>query len=122
MDIYKIIDEYSEHYLICDASCPLVTNSSLDEEALLYNLDENKLQTLTVDFFKLTGKRLKPESETSSLSGGQKVVLMVLLALHSPAEKILFANLTVSLDKERLAAITKLIENCRTIKQDIRVI
>jgi ABC-type lipoprotein export system ATPase subunit len=122
MDIYKIIDEYSEQYLICDASYPLVTNSCLDEEALLYNLDENKLQTLTVDFFKLTGKRLKEESETSSLSGGQKVVLMVLLALHSPAQKIMFANLTVSLDKERLAAINKLIENCRTIKQDIRVI
>ncbi|NLM90537.1 MAG: hypothetical protein GX179_05030, partial [Candidatus Cloacimonetes bacterium] len=45
------------------------------------------------------------------LSGGQKVILMALLAIYSPAPKIRFVNLLNALDPKRRDAIQSLIRN-----------
>jgi ABC-type lipoprotein export system ATPase subunit len=121
-DLESLIDEYSNDYLICDVSYPLITNASFNEEILLYNIETHKKASMALDFYDTTGKQLRQDSDISLLSGGQKVVLMVLLALYSPAEKILFLNLQHSLDRERLKAIEITIEKFRTIKHEIRII
>lgn len=78
---------------------------------LLYNLNEEKMLLLTRQFYLLTGKELGPTSKTEELSGGQKVILMCLMALYSSARAIAFINLERSLDAHRIAALQAVIQN-----------
>jgi hypothetical protein len=121
-DIETMIDKYSEYYLVCDVSYPLITSSSLFEESLIYNIENHKRVSLALDFFDITGKQLRQDSDISTLSGGQKVVLMVLLALYSPAQNICFYKLQHSLDADRLKAINSIIERFRVLKHEIKVL
>lgn len=115
------METLAETHLVCDASYPLITNTTLSEEALLYNLDDTSVSELADKFNALTGKQISAIYDINNLSGGQKVVLMVLLALSSPAQSIVFANLEVSLDSIRLKEIRALIESCRAQKREILV-
>jgi len=116
------IDKYSQTHLVCDAAYPLLTNSSLEEEAQLYNLEEKPLQQVLLHFYEITGKTITLKTEVTSLSGGQKVVLMFLLAILSKARNIVFIGLEVSLDSERLAQLNKLLQELSPHKNDIIII
>jgi len=100
-----LLDKHSKQWLICPARYPLVTTGSLRGEAMLYNLDKHTLEKVCAEFMAYTGKDLSPESELSTLSGGQKVLLMCLLALHSSATHIHFLDLWHSLDANNRARI-----------------
>ena len=100
-----------ERYMVCDAGCPILSSGSLADEMLLYNLNEEKMLLLTQQFLLLTGKELSPSSKTEELSGGQKVILMCLLALYSPARAIALINLERSLDAHRRNALQAEIQN-----------
>jgi ABC-type lipoprotein export system ATPase subunit len=115
----KLFEDYSSDYLVCDSLCPIITNSALREEALLYNLEAKQTAEVCKRFKSITDKAITLTSETGSLSGGQKVVLMVLLALFSTADKILFLNPAFSLDDERHQAIKTLVEEFRPLKSEI---
>jgi ABC-type iron transport system FetAB ATPase subunit len=122
MSTLDAIDQYTDGYLICDASYPLLTNSSLNEEILLYNIERHKWVSLAIDFFEITGKQLGQDSSISNLSGGQKVILMVILALYSPADRILFLNIGHAVDTDRLTTIHALINKFIPDKKEIKVI
>lgn len=84
--------------LICDARLPLCGGGTLREELLLYNIPSGSIPLLIQEFDSATGKRLLPDSNVDILSGGQKVMLMCLCALFSPASAISFCHLWHSLD------------------------
>ncbi len=67
---------------------------------MLYNVPQASIALLIREFVHATGKELIPDSDVSILSGGQKVILMCLCALFSPAPKIHFINLWHSLDSQ----------------------
>jgi len=103
-----LISKYPDR-LICDASCPLITNKLLEDELLLYNLNNSARELLFSHFKSMCTHQLHSEFCPEELSGGQKVILMVLLALLSPAERIVFFHLYDSLDAVRIKEIDLLI-------------
>ena len=105
-----MLQKYFNEYLICNARSPLISEGLLREELLLYNISTEKWKELTQEFGNITGKHLGPEDEIGTLSGGQKVLLMCLLALYSPAKKILFIDLWRSLDERNRQKIEDLLE------------
>jgi len=115
----SLIEQYSETHLVCDSSHPLITNTTLEEEALLYNLDKSSLHIIMDKFGSLTGKEITDSFDINTLSGGQKVVLMVLLALYCSAQNIVFIDLEVSLDALRLKSILALFEDTKPHKREI---
>lgn len=95
--------------LFCNASLPISGGGSLREEFILYHLDSAKQAALIKEFASITGKQLKAQSDLNSLSGGQKVLIMTLLALFSPAKSIHFVNLWHSLDSQNRKLVKELI-------------
>ena len=86
--------------LICDANHPLISQC-LREEILLYHIDTQGEAMLLERFERLSGKSISTDHDLSELSGGQKVLLMLCLALLSPARSIVFKDLRHSLDAHR---------------------
>ncbi len=84
--------------LLCDAGLPLAGGGSLREELLLFNVPASSTAELIREFTQATGRTLDPDCDVSILSGGQKVLLMCLGALFSPAQAIRFLGLWHSLD------------------------
>ncbi len=117
----SMMDTLAQTHLICDASYPLITSTTLKEEAILYNLEKESTSKLTSDFQTLTGKQISADYDINDLSGGQKVILMILLALASPAQNIVFVNLQSSLDSIRYNEINKMIVSNRTTKNEILI-
>lgn len=97
--------------LIADASHPLISNQTLLDETLLYNLDADAILALYEKFKSLTGLSLYASYPINTLSGGQKVILMTYLCLLSPAQRINFRNLEHALDQDKL----------KIIQSDIRI-
>lgn len=97
--------------LLCDARHPLISGGKLYEEAILYNIRPGKLSQLASMFTEITGIDISPESELGALSGGQKVLLMFLLAVHSPAGAIQFVDLTRSLDNQTRERVQFLLQS-----------
>lgn len=95
-------------HLVCDARHPLISHWRLADEMLLYNIGSGKAVELIEDFFRISGKALTTKSRISELSGGQKVILMILLAIHSPAQRILFVDINHALDPEKYALLIAL--------------
>jgi len=98
-------------YLVADANIPLISCDRLKDELLIYNLEETATAILIDQFAKLTGKKIDKSYRITELSGGQKVILMALLAIYSPAPKIRFVNLLDALDPKRREAIQILIQD-----------
>ena len=119
MELDALIAQYSETHLICDSAHPLLTNSTIEDELRLYNLSRASSELLLHHFHLITGKEVNPSSDTTHLSGGQKVILLVLAALLSLAPRILFYNIPASLDPERAEQVRKLIEQYRSQKTEI---
>jgi ABC-type multidrug transport system ATPase subunit len=108
-----LTSELANTHLICDARHPLITPWRLADEALLYQINGRDLERLAHEFATLSGRRIAPQSRIGELSGGQKVMLMVLLALLSPARKIMFVDLGHSLDSSKQPLIRALIDRFR---------
>lgn len=98
-------------YLTVDSAHPLISCDQLQDELILYNLSSEACTELMQKFRNLTGKEINPRSDISHLSGGQKVILMALLVLLSPAPRIRFLNLFQALDPQRKAALQELFTN-----------
>jgi hypothetical protein len=94
-----------DKYLIADARHPLISTDKLWDEMLLYNIREQNAEQLKRTFWEITGKEICESSLLQELSGGQKVILMALLALLSPASRIMFIELELSLDAPKLARL-----------------
>jgi ABC-type Mn2+/Zn2+ transport system ATPase subunit len=94
-----------DKYLIADARHPLISTDKLWDEMLLYNIREQNAEQLKRTFWEITGKEICESSLLQELSGGQKVILMALLALLSPASRIVFIELELSLDAPKLARL-----------------
>ncbi len=110
------IQENTARYLICDARQPLITASQLWDELLLYNLSPEARTELLAEFRRLTARELTFSSDITTLSGGQKVLLMCLLALLSPARNILFMDVMHSLDPANRAALKELIDRHSSLR------
>lgn len=103
--------------LVCDAGHPLVSQGRLREELLLYNISDENSALLTDRFYEITGRELSLQSETDCLSGGQKVLLMFLLALYSPARQLHFIGLWHSLDTLVATRVRTLCEDFAKVKK-----
>ena len=117
----KLDDAVLKQSLLCDASQPLISSGNLEEELELYKINPSHAAQLFVEFRNLTGKELSLESYPEELSGGQKVLLMTLLALHSSASDILFVDLQSALDNAKRAQLEELIGHYstgRTIRRE----
>lgn len=104
--------------LLCDAGQPLCGGGTLREELLLYNVPHGFVSELIRSFASVTGKELSPDSDIYILSGGQKVILLCLCALFSPAVNIRFINLWHSLDpanREWIRELVARLQNGRKI-------
>lgn len=101
--------ENKDHYLILDAEQPLVCTDKIIDEMKLYNIAVSKIEPLLRDFARITGKEPDTDTKLNTLSGGQKVILMVLLALYSPAQALCFRDLYHSLDMENRSKIQDLL-------------
>ncbi|MCB5253158.1 MAG: hypothetical protein RBR69_04305 [Candidatus Cloacimonadaceae bacterium] len=101
--------DLKKSYLIADGQYPLVCTDLVHDEIILYNLDKEAQARLFAEFERITAKKIDRESKLEALSGGQKVVLMALLALLSPALRIEFVHLTHSLDQDKASQILDLI-------------
>jgi ABC-type iron transport system FetAB ATPase subunit len=106
----------SAKYLICDSRHPLTSGSILLDEFILHALDKGARDAVCEEFNHLTGKEIGENSRIDVLSGGQKVLLMALLALYSPAPGILFIGLEQALDESNRNGINRLLEIFRTVK------
>ncbi len=106
-------------HLLCSAGKPLIAGGKLRGELLLYNVPAASLERLFTAFADLTGKILTPDSEAGDLSGGQKVLLMALLALFSPAPKIEFQELWIALDEDNRTRLRALITELGSNKEII---
>ncbi len=114
MKITELLDRYSDKYLICDGEQPLLTYGSVAEEMMLYNIADEAQNKILSGFTAITGKILSPDTNTNQLSGGQKVILAVLLSLASPSPALLFHNLEHGLDKDKRSRIYLLIEQAKS--------
>jgi ABC-type transport system involved in cytochrome bd biosynthesis fused ATPase/permease subunit len=97
-------------YLIADGQHPLVCADAVRDEIILYNLGVEEEVLLFAKFERITAKKIDAESKLEALSGGQKVVLMALLALFSPAPRIEFLHLSHSLDDDKATQILDMIK------------
>jgi len=100
--------EDKDRYLILDAEHPLICTDRLYDEMILYNLDPAKRQRLYQGFLRITGKNIDQDTALSALSGGQKVILMVLLGLNCPAQRLCLRELSLSLDPTKEALLREL--------------
>jgi len=106
----ELLSEFGETHLICDCNLPILTNDTVGEEILLYNIaNPHELMAAYQD---ITDCALALTTPVKSLSGGQKVILLILLALYSPCERILFYQLYRSLDETRSQKVKALLAAC----------
>lgn len=115
------IEQYGDEYLVCDGTYPFVTRALLADEAKLFKLSKAELELVCEEFYDFFEVKINPHSKIDELSGGQKIVLMFLLAMRSKADKILFVNLLDSLDqinKEKVLAIINKQSNRLILVQD----
>ncbi len=104
-------------HLLCSAGSPLIAGGKLRGELLLYNVPAASLSRVFKAFADLTGKILTPDSDAGELSGGQKVLLMALLALFSPAPRIKFQDLWTALDEGNRTRLRALLSELGSAKE-----
>jgi len=114
--IPDLIELYGKDYLICSGDLPCIVTGRICEESVFYGLDPGAESTVIERFNLISGKQVDCNTAISTLSGGQKVILMTLLALNSPAEKILFHNLMHNLDIAKREIVRQLLEEYASAK------
>lgn len=118
----KYIKSYGEEYLIFDGRIPTLSNGTVLEELNLYNISAGKCQKILELFEKITDKKLSISHKTGELSGGQKTILSIIIALESAAPKILFVNFFKSLHHNKKEIILQLLHDYTNSKEDIKII
>lgn len=101
-----------DNFLVCNASTPFIIGTNLAEEALIYNLSSIDINQIIQDFSQYCGKVINKHDKIAYLSGGQKVMLMILIALQSQAEDIMFIGIDTALDSERRKVVNNLLSLC----------
>jgi len=114
--IYDLILEYGDEYLICSGDMPCIGTGRIADESVFYHLDPTQEATVFERFNVITGKMVDRETTINNLSGGQKVILMLLLALYSPAPRILLHNVRHNLDPAKRLIIDRLIGEYAQLK------
>ena len=109
-EIISLIKKYGDDYLVCDGNIPLLSNGSFIEELLLYGISTDKISIICDIFYQITGKEIGRASILTNLSGGQRIILMTIFALNSPADKILLNNVFHFIDDDKIDRLNKLIE------------
>ncbi len=107
MHILKLIKTYGETHLIVDGKNPLISQGAVQEEALLYQIDETSLESILSEVSTVLNQQVLPTTQIHTLSGGQQILLAVYLSLQSPARQILFMDVFSSLDTQRREVIRK---------------
>ncbi len=120
MDILAVIKAYGDRYLIMDGRVPLMTRSRVQDEFRLYRLSSGRREMIRAHFSELTGRNLSADTMTDELSGGQKAVLGALIALASPAPRILFVRFFDALHPDRRRRLRELIRSGRFSRTEIR--
>ncbi len=110
MTTLELIELYGEDHLVVDGRIPLVSQGPFQDEALLYHLSPVDLEGVMRDFKTLTGQVLGSQTLLKTLSGGQRVILGILLALKSSAPKVLVAHVMGSLDSLRTVMIREILD------------
>lgn len=100
--------ESQKTYLLADAEHPILCKDQISEEMILYNIKGDIALELFTEYERICGKSISFDTQLSVLSGGQKVLLMALLALYSPAGAIRFLHLQHSLDESKAEALDEL--------------
>lgn len=118
----KYIEKYGEEYLIFDGRIPILSNATVLEELRLYNIPSQKHHKIMDLFEKITDKQINSEHKTGELSGGQKTILSIIIALESAAPKILFINFFKSLHQNKKNIIMELIKEYEINKDHIKII
>ena len=108
--IKNIIEENTDNYLIVDGVYPIITSSTVYDEALIYRLSEEDINACITDFNRLTNKFIDSQTKTTQLSFGQKILLSILLSLHSVAENIFLHKVKSSLDLNLFESLENLIQ------------
>ncbi len=114
--ITDLIADYGDEFLVCSGDLPWIGTGRIRDEALFYCLDSSAETTVIRRFNLITSKDADRNTLFHTLSGGQKVILMALLALFSPAKRILFHNLNHNLDPEKRVIISGLLEEFSAVK------
>jgi ABC-type transport system involved in cytochrome c biogenesis ATPase subunit len=106
----KHITENKLEFLIIDGIIPIVTNSTLLDEMVLYNLTDSKIKTLLKQFREITGKSITGDTKINTLSFGQKIIAAILMSINCKAPKVLLRRVSSSIDKSKLDTLIKMIE------------
>lgn len=108
MNILKLIQTYGETHLIVDGKTPLISQGAVQEEALLYQIHTESLDSILSEVSRVLNQQVVPATQIHTLSGGQQILLAVYMALGSPAKQILFMDIFSSLDIQRREIIQTL--------------
>jgi hypothetical protein len=106
----------NQTHLICQGQTPIIGTGIVRDEMIIYNIPVEERARLLRTFEAITGKSITVKSDASELSGGQKVLLMCLMALFSSASIIDFFDIERSLDESNRAAIEDLARSFGTSK------
>lgn len=101
-----------QNYLWADARQPLITTGSFKTEARLYNLSDPAQAEVSEAFMRICNKVLRPSTPVTGFSGGEKVILMALMSLFSPAPRLCFIDLWHALDPGKRLLMKELIAKC----------
>ena len=120
--LFQNLGQYSDDYLILDGLIPIVSLGYVKEEFILYNIDEGQYQEILDIFTQISEKLINENTLISKLSHGQKIILSALIALHSPAKRILFRNFFTSVSRDNRKKIEALIETKTQEGKEIRIV
>jgi hypothetical protein len=98
----------NQTHLICQGQTPIIGTGIVRDEMIIYNITGDSRADLLRTFEDITGRQITYLSDASELSGGQKVLLMCLMALFSPASFLDFFDVERSLDENNRSAIEAL--------------
>lgn len=116
------LKQHSADYLILDGLIPTISLGYVREEFILYNINEEQYQKILNIFAQISGKVIGENTLISKLSHGQKIILSTLIALHSPAKRILFRNFFTSVSRDNRKKIEALIETKTQEGKEIRIV
>lgn len=108
MTTLEIIEQYGNTHLIIDGRIALISPGPVKEEALLFGLTLDQIAAVLDQASQILQQQITPETRGDCLSGGQQIVVAILLALASSAEKILYIHVFEALDAERREQLQKL--------------
>ncbi len=112
--------EENQDFLVMDGRYVAIGTATLREEAFLYNVNPENLKKVIASFQKIAKISINEFTCIRKLSGGQKALLSTLIAIYSPAPKILFFNFFDAIDQEKKSQILEIVKGCKNKTIEIR--